>query len=185
MFDINQFTSTISSGGLARTANFTVQITPPSSVTPPAGSVQDLMWRAESATFPGRQVQTNDYLSYGPIQKVANASLYVPVDTTIYVSTDLREKLFFERWQDLACGTARASSGANAGQFDIGYYANYIGTVQISQYDTLGNVTNTCTLLEAWPGTVGGLEGHWERNEIHRLTIGWYYRYFTDDTSSS
>lgn len=182
MFSISEFIANINQGGLARTSLFSVQFTPPTSVQPSSGSVQDMMYRAHSVSFPGRQIQATSYETYGPTQKVAYLSQYTPIDTYIYASPDFREKLLFERWQDLACGYQRGTVGSSAGLFDIGYYGNYTSTVIITQYDTLGNAKYTCTLVEAWPGLVSSLDANWERVGNHSIGIQWNYRYFNDDT---
>ena len=89
------------------------------------------------------------------------------------------EKLFQE-WQDLAVSDYRQEN-ISTEMFDIGYYDDYVGSVEINQYDALGNKTWTTRLVEAFPSIIGDVALDWNNGtEILVLPVSFSFRYYTD-----
>lgn len=167
-------------GGFAHTSLYDVIITGPFA-TRMTGTQNAILFRCDSCTLPGRQAATSDFRSYGPVQKIVYEGQYPQVDCTIMMRPGLAEKLFFERWQDIAVGMARGTEQYPPGIFDIGYYRDYIGMVIINHYDANGVLAYKCKLMEAFPVTVGGVQLGWAETDVARLGVSFAYRYFVDD----
>lgn len=177
MFNIAEFSASFGQKGFAKKSHFDVLCTPPVGLQ----GADDILMRANAVDFPGRRVLSSDFLTYGPIQKVAYGSIFQDLSMQVILSPDMAEKLFLQRWQDAAAGFARGTEQYIAGLFDIGYYAEYTGQISIIQYDDHGEITYECRMWEAWPNAVLPLRGDWNDDDPHLLLVTFAYRYFTDD----
>ena len=69
----------------------------------------------------------------------------------------------------------------------MGYYDDYVGTIQIYQLDHKGNRTYGCELIECFPNTIGaqGLDAS-QAGNIMEVSVTFSYRYWknlTDEAS--
>lgn len=180
--DIGSFSAIIGQNGVARSSDFMVNITKPKKLNFNVPS--DLRARIDTINIPGRTIQSFEYKSYGPAYKIGYNDLYGDCQINIMLSPNFREKQFFQRWQDLIVGFGRSSTNfEQPGAFDIGYYHDYIGTVDIFQYNKLGQRVYSCALVDAWPISITDLPADWSTDGIHRLGVSFCYRLFNDDTS--
>lgn len=197
-FSINNFQSRIgSSGGFSLSYEF--EVTVPSIVGTEnatslgAGVADDLKFRIESFTLPPRAVQTFDYITYGPTNKMGGFANYVEAEMNIICSNDLRERFYFMKWQDLVVGNHRLSTGNaddNKKSFDVGYLNDYKSqNIIINKYSNLegssGAPLYTCTLVDAFPSVVGGLAMAWDNTEILKMPVTISYRYFLENSPSA
>ena len=103
--------------------------------------------QCESIEFPGRNLDTApDTNIYGPTREIVSGYSYADITATFRMSSDYKEKKFFETWQRLAY---------NPQTFAMGYYDDYVGTIQIFQLDQRGNRRYGCELFECFPNTIG------------------------------
>lgn len=175
-FDISEFSSSISSTGVANASNFKVIITPPSTL-----QIDELSMRCESVDFPGRNVEFVETGYTGSNFKVAMGSSTPEINISIILSADFREKVDLLKWQDKIIGPYR--NGQVAGNmFNISYYDDYKGKVTILQYkDDTEEVAYSCDLIDAYPASIGNVTGNWQDGGvIHKLPVTFIYRYFTD-----
>lgn len=180
-FNVSEFAANIGSSGLAKTSTFTLSVFG-SILGIGMSEVQNAMqYRCDTVSFPGRLVNTSDHFTYGPTQKIGYGQSFDTVEATIMLSENFREKLFFERWQDSVVGFARGTMTKEPGLFDIGYYDDYVGTVEILQYDALGDLIYKARLLEAWPVQIADMPVNWADDDIQRVTVSFAFRYFVDD----
>lgn len=179
--DVSRFIAVIDRGSFAPAANYEVLVFPPSTIGENTTDGNQLMFRCTSVLWPGRALETSPFTPYGlPRKFVVNQQLG-RVYCTFLCSEDLREKTFFQRWQDLAVGPSRRANGYQAGMFDIGFYDNYAGSLEIWQYGVKGERTFYCQLLECYPVEVGQLSGNWQSTEFHMLGITFEYYIYRDD----
>jgi len=213
-FKINEFTSRLNATGLAKQDRFEVRISPPSpggggasalsklisGLSSLGGTVGDLAgivggvgsvdtfhlaMRADSAELPGRGTQTLENRYYGPMQKTGYNANYINTTITFICSEDLREKLFFEKWQDLVFGNHReGETDLKMSQYNTGYYDDYVSTIEIAQFNENNDETYTIKLLEAFPAEVSPLSLSWNTDDIHRLQVSFAYRSFEDKSNS-
>ena len=132
-FSINEFKAQIR-GDLARKSHFIVYVHPKGQSTDGAA----LQFRAERTNLPGRALATADNQIFGPIRQFAHNQTFEDLTLDIILSPDYREKQLFERWQDVAIGKARGINGPREGMWDVGYYDDYVSTIEIKTFDENG-----------------------------------------------
>ena len=191
-------TSTHDSSGMALPSRYDVLFLPPSGTRGSGGIgastnlfsqvlkgqvggqvTKDVSYQCNSIEFPSRMIETTaDENIYGPARKIAQGYTYADVTAKFYCHNDMREKKFFETWQRLAY---------NPQTFAMGYYDDYVGTIQIYQLDHKGNRTYGCELIECFPNTIGaqGLDAS-QAGNIMEVSVTFSYRYWknlTDEAS--
>lgn len=215
-FNINNFKAEMERTGFAKASNFEVVINGPGKTkikTDGAGitsivenattSIRDSIlgklggsyalsnsfsFRIDSVGIPGRNVTTTNFQTYGPVQKMGIGVTYVDVNMSVICSPDLREREFFQRWQDLIGGNHRIGaqdSDERKKQFNVGYYNDYVTNgVEIYQLDDSGFRTYGVKLIDAYPVIVGGLNGNWGTVDIHRMDVTFACRYYEEMNQS-
>jgi len=179
-FKPSELLATLNKNGVAKSSHFEVQITGPGST----GEENDLMFRADACELPGRTVSTSEYRVYGPIRKIAYASTYTDTSIGFLCSEDLREKRYFEEWQDMIMNH-RATRGISAknsqGRYGVGYYENYVRTIEIRQYNASGAKQSTHFLDEAYPIGIAPIAMAWGSEELIRLQITFAFHDYRAD----
>lgn len=152
-FNIAEFNSSISKGGIAQTSHFEGWILGGPGSHPRAMGVnnptfrfleQGMRFRIESANLPGRQLTTLDQNYHGPARAIPYRFSTQPVTLSIILSKDMREREIFMKWQDFLIGHYRTTLENNVSRapFDTKYYHDGVGTIQIRQYSyPLGTTT--------------------------------------------
>ena len=179
-FKPSELLATLNKNGVAKSSHFEVQITGPGKT----GEENDIMFRADACELPGRTISTSEYRIYGPIRKIAYASTYTDTSIGFLCSADLREKRYFEEWQDIIMHH-RATSGMSAkhtrGRYETGYYEDYIRTIEIRQYDETGTKKSTHYLDEAYPIGIAPIALSWGNEELIRLQVTFAYHDYRAD----
>ena len=130
-----------------------------------------ISFRCDSISIPARSLrtQTNNN-QYGPIHQIAQGQTYAPVEASFYCGSDLAERYFFEEWQKITY---------NPDTYDINYYKEYIGSIEIYQLNEQDERTYGCKLEECFPVTIGALPyGHSNSNQIQKISVEFAYRYW-------
>jgi len=189
-FNVNNLTSSINKSGVAKTSHFEVQITGPGSVD----EERDIMTRADSCELPGRSLMTAEHKfdNYGPMNKVPyGGQVYTDSNITFILSEDMREKEYFEFWQDKMVGTGAFNTGVGTGKSDFNtqYFENYVSTINIRQYGSAGQLRSIHTLNEAYPISIAPVAMSWSEDDVARLSVSFAYRnyrvaYFKQDQPS-
>ena len=179
-FKPSELLATLHKNGVAKSSHFEVQITGPGTT----GEENDLMFRADACELPGRTISTSEYRIYGPIRKVAYASTYTDTSIGFLCSEDLREKRYFEEWQDIIMHH-RATSGMSAkhtkGRYETGYYEDYVRTIEIRQYNVSGAKQSTHYLDEAYPIGIAPIALSWGNEELIRLQVTFAFHDYRAD----
>ena len=129
--------------------------------------------RAQSVTLPGRNLATsNDTNIYGPQREVVEGVTYAEdIAIDFQASSQLSERVFFENWQRQAF---------NETTWNIGYYNDYIGEIQIYVLDKQDKRRYGLKLWEAFPKTIGANElSYGTSGEIMLLPVSFTFRYWT------
>ena len=180
-------------GGYAQPNRFEVVIIPPSSrsglqqdaafIDPrnePAKSglrdgvlsTRNVSLRCDSITLPGRTLATIDDTNiYGPTRQIVNRVNYAEiVNCTFLADSELRERVFFEAWQEKAFKRST---------WDIGYYDDYTSVVEIYLLDRQNKRRFGVKLNEAFPKTIGPTELNMgTNNEIIRIPVEFSFRWW-------
>ena len=142
------------------------------------GTVRATGLRCESISMPGRNIDsTPDGNIYGPEREIATGDSFADINAVFQCSSDMREKKYWETWQRLTY---------NPKTFDIGYYNDYVGTVDIHTLDEQENRRYGCRLVEAWPKTIGPQQlAYNDNNTYQTVEITIAYRYWINLTDES
>ena len=97
------------------------------------GTVRATGLRCESISMPGRNMDgTEDTNIYGPTREIVTGYSFGDINAVFQCSSDMREKKYWETWQRLCY---------NPQTFDIGYYHDYTGSVEIHTLDEQENLS--------------------------------------------
>jgi len=171
-FNVNTMVSSLNKSGVAKTSHFEVFIQGGGDIS----TERELSYRAESVDIPGRSISSveHKFQNYGPVNKVAYGSIYGDVTVQFIMSQDMREKEYFEIWQDKMVGTGAFADGQP--QFNTKYFDNYAGTIEIRQYGSHGNLHSIHTLNEAYPLIINPITMSWAEDNAARLGVTFAYK---------
>jgi len=182
-FNVNNLISSINKSGVAKASHFEVQITGAGD----SSLEESMMARIESVELPGRSLMTAEhkFTNYGPINKVPyGGQTYGDLSMSIILSEDMREKEYFEVWQDSIVNTGAFETGGNRfsargysqSKYNTKYFDDYLGTVIIRQYGSAGDLRSIHTLNEAYPIVINPISMAWSQDEVARLSVSLAYR---------
>ena len=142
------------------------------------GTVRATGLRCESISLPGRNMDsTPDTNIYGPEREIVTGYSFGDINAIFQCSSDMREKKYWETWQRLTF---------NPKTFDIGYYKDYVGTVDIHTLDEQEKRRYGVRLVEAWPKTIGPQQlAYNDNNTYQTVDITIAYRYWINLTDES
>ena len=142
------------------------------------GTVRATGLRCESISLPGRNMDsTPDSNIYGPEREIVTGYSFGDINAVFQCSSDMREKKYWETWQRLTF---------NPKTFDIGYYNDYVGTIDIHTLDEQENRRYGCRLVEAWPKSIGPQTlGYADNNTYQTISVTIAYRYWINLTDES
>ena len=129
--------------------------------------------RAQSVTLPGRNLSTvQESNIYGPDREIVEGVTYADdISMSFQSSSGLAERVFFENWQKQAFDEKT---------WNIGYYNDYIGTIEIYILDKQDQRRYGIKLWEAFPKTIGANELAYDANDqIILVPISFTFRYWT------
>jgi hypothetical protein len=175
-----------SNEGYAQPNKYEVMINPPSSIKidKPVGTVygsqsfssnkdlEEICLRAESVTIPGRNLATStDENIYGPTREVVEGVTYAEdITLSFQSSSDLKERIFFEKWQQAAF---------DEDSWNIKYYDTYVGSIEIYLLDKQMARRYGIKLEEAFPKTVSAISlGYANNNSIIKTDVSFSFRYW-------
>ena len=144
------------------------------------GTVRATGLRCEAISMPGRNMDsTPDTNIYGPEREIVTGYSFGDINATFQCSSDMREKKYWETWQRLCY---------NPQTFDIGYYHDYTGSVEIHTLDEQENRRYGVKLIEAYPKSISAQSLSYSTNDSYQtIDVTIAYRYWvnlTDEPSS-
>ena len=142
------------------------------------GTARSTSLKCEQISMPGRNIDTApDNNIYGPVREIAQGWSFADITAQFQLSSDLKERRFFETWQRLSF---------NPDTWNMGYYDDYTGTIQIFQLDEQDNRRYGVELIECFPKTVGELTYDYSAvNTQQKVQITFSYRYWKNLTDES
>ena len=134
------------------------------------GAVEALNLFCANAQIPGRDILSTEYRDYGESRQIGIRHQHADLTVTYYSSEDLRERRFFQNWQDLIFNP-RAKQHA--------YYNEYSGRMEVSKFNqSWTKETAEYRFHEVYPTNVGVQELQSAEGDLLRLTITFkYYNY--------
>jgi len=107
------------------------------------GTVRATGLRCENISLPGRNLDTTpDSNVYGPEREIVSGYSFGYISATFQCSTDMKEKKYIETWQRLAF---------NPQTWSLGYYDDYVGSIDIHQLGERDNKRYGVHLVECFP----------------------------------
>ena len=142
------------------------------------GQARNVGLRCSQISFPGRTLDTTpDTNIYGPTRDIVQGYSYANITGIFQLSSDLREKEFFESWQRLAFDPQ---------DWSLGYFDDYAGQLEIFQLDEEDRRKNGVRLIECFPQTIAdlGLDAN-QAGNVSTLQITFSYRYWNSLTEEA
>ena len=178
-FNVNNLISSINKTGVAKTSHFEVQVTGAGD----ASLENSMMARTDTIDLPGRSLMTAEhkFTNYGPLNKVPyGGQTYGDLTMSVILSEDMREKEYFEVWQNSIVNTGAFDLGVvpqNAlSKFNTKYFDDYLGTVTIRQYGSAGELRSIYTLNETYPIIINPISMSWAEDSVAKLSVTMAYR---------
>jgi len=142
------------------------------------GTVRATGLKCESISFPGRNLDTTDDTNiYGPIRKIVTGYTFADISAKFQCSTDMREKKYFETWQRLAF---------NPQTWAMGYYKDYVGSVDIHALDEQNNRRYGVKLIECYPVSINEQSLSYAENTSYQtIGVNLAYRYWQNLTDEA
>ena len=129
--------------------------------------------RAQNVTLPGRNLSTAQESNvYGPDREIVEGVTYADdISMSFQASSGLDERVFFENWQRQAF---------NEKTWNIGYYRDYTGHMEIYILDKQEQRRYGIKLWEVFPKTIGASELSYDANDqLMLLPVSFTFRYWT------
>ena len=130
-----------------------------------------ISFRCDSITMPGRNLRTQmNGNIYGPPHEIVQGQTFAEVEASFYCGSDMAEKYFFEEWQKVSY---------NPDTYDLNYYKEYVGAVEIYTLNEMDERTYGIRLEEAFPKTVEAIPlSHGSNNTLNKVNVAFAYRYW-------
>lgn len=132
-------------------------------------SSEQLSFRCESASIPGRTLQTHDLTIYGPTEKFPYKSSYEDITLTFICSSSFLEKNLFDLWFDYINPSET---------WNFRYKRNYTTSILINQYDTNVRMMHQIQLVDAFPVSISPMDLSWSDDGYHRMAVTFAYTYW-------
>jgi len=129
----------------------------------------DTRYICEIAQLPGRNFSTMEQKTYGPVQKFPYWTNYNDIDMTFIVDDTMDTKVAFDTWMNYI------NPNTN---FDFNYKETYVAEIVIDQYNVVGDISQSITLVDAFPINVNQLDLDWSSDSFHKLTVTFAYTYW-------
>ena len=112
--------------------------------------------------------------------EVAHGMTYQPIQMTFRVMNDQGVRKYFETWMNSIIPNWQSSDPTD---HYVGYYDDYVGTMQIFQLDKNDRRRHGVELVECYPSNVGELQADYGvLNSIYLMPVTWSYRYWKNLT---
>ena len=142
------------------------------------GTVRATGLKCESIDMPGRNIDTvEDTNIYGPSRNIASGYSFGDITATFQCSSDMKEKKYLETWQRLAY---------NPQTWAMGYYDDYVGSIQIHTLDEQNEKRYGVEIVEAYPKTIAAQSlGYATLNSYQTISCTFTYRYWKNLTDEA
>lgn len=177
-FNINDFVSELNYKGTSKSSHFQVMIFGPN-IDNESSVERSITMRCKSIDLPGRMAQTTNASNYGMERKVATLPLFTEVGVQIIASDTHSEREYFEKWMDKIMGPFR-NGKVGPNMYDVGFYEDYIGTVNIVQFDDTGAIVHETELVEAYPIDIGQETLDWDSTQLILLPVRFTFKYYVN-----
>jgi len=144
-------------------------------------TLQKLRFLCESVSIPGQAIVPVQYQDYGnPYTMGQSMTQNTDLNISFLVERGWKVDKMINQWMNMVVDcNPRAKSGEQhpLSSYDVGYYNDYVGTVQVYKYDMQGDIECIYTYQDAFPIQKNQVDLSWAaQNEICKLNVGFAYR---------
>jgi len=171
---IDQLRSELGRNGTPQLNRFQANINPPAILGEGAQTLRQMMIRTHSILLPGNTLDTaTDSNIYGPDRAIVSGISFADsVQVKFYMDEKFDIRKYFQQWQKLMY---------NEGTWNLKYYSEYIGTLDIFVLNRDFRPTAGYRIWEAYPSTIGGIEFSMESSDIIKdFSVDFNFRYWSD-----
>lgn len=135
--------------------------------------------RCVNATLPGRTLETTDFSEYGPTRKMPfNVNYGGEFNMTFICDSTFLDRYIIDAWNGAIFSKGSGKSGGSVNHPQFLYYDEYIGRVEVEQYNQDAQPSLLYTFEEAYPVSYAAQELSYENGEIMKLEVTFAFRYF-------
>jgi hypothetical protein len=126
-------------------------------------------------TMPDRDAITKEIRHNGPTRKFVYDFKSADITATFYADKFLRERSYFELWQQSAFSTKT---------FNYNYYDNYVTPINIFQLGNFASrqerddITYAVQLFDCYPKTIGQVSYSHDTNNVQTFDVTFTFRYW-------
>ncbi len=135
-----------------------------------------LALQCETASLPGKTLQTVDAKTYGPTFKIPVGVQYQNFQMVFLCTNDFYERKIFDRWMDYI--NPRDTRNLRYPRETVDGLKNYYSKISIIQYDDFVKQAFAVDLYDAFPVSISAQQLSWSDDNFHRLTIDFAYQYY-------
>ncbi len=201
-FSVDRIKESVGKYGIAQTNRYQVKIFPPSfsglelikdNIEPGALVLNssllapEMSFRCESVSMPGRGVKTLDYaVGNQPTTRVGYGHMFTELDMTFICSSDLREKVFFEQWQESISNYSDNASRKNP-RYVVEYYDKYARSMSIDVFSPSEEKrVYSVFLVNAFPILINSTQlSYASDNELYKLSVSMTYQFWKRTVSAN
>ena len=156
--------------------------------------------RCSNATLPGRQLETADWSAYGPTMKMPYqlSNDGGEVGFTFICDASFADRFIIDAWQTAIYSSGNATdndadgvqqiikAGGNSMHPMFAYQNEYVGKIEIEQYDMKGRESLKYTLFDAYPVSYAPAALAWETtDQLMQFEATFAFRTFTTSYSNN
>ena len=155
--------------GYMRPNRFEILINSPPSVS---AANKQVHFHVKEINLPDRSLRTvMNSNPYGPPTEMVQGQIYGTLNAVFYLSADMTEKLYFQEWQ---------KSTFNFDTYDINYYKEYVGNIEIYTLDEQNKRRFGVKVHECYPDTISPIQLSQDvSTSVGTVSVGFKYRYFS------
>ena len=131
--------------------------------------------RCINATLPGRTLETTEFSEYGPLRKMPfNVNYGGEFNLTFLCDSTFVDRYILDAWN----GAIFSKGGGSVNNPQFLYYNEYVGRVEVEQYNQNAQPSLMYEFEEAYPVSYSAQELSYEDGEIMKLEVTFAFRYF-------
>lgn len=167
MPSLEEFRSHLKTIGFAKSSNFLVEFYKQYGASNP-----NISMLVDAVVFPGLNIMTAEYRTFGEIRESPYGISYQPVNLSIILDNVASAKSYFDDW---------SNEVFNRDYRTTGYYNDFIRDVAITMHDINGKAIYRVVLKEAYPKMVGDISMDYANKDIVRLNVSLAFKYWVKE----
>jgi hypothetical protein len=171
---LKQFIANVKTGGLMRSARYSVMMTPPNSIR--ALSKTDdhrkILLFCSDVNLPGLNISTAQVRTFGEVREAPYEKIYDNCNMTFYVDQAMEVKNYFDNW---------IHSIQNNETRTFEYYKNYITDLKVQVEDQRDDSRYMITMYECYPKSIAPIQLGYDNKEVMKLQVSMNYKYWRYD----